>query len=122
MEALEWCQSQKKWALVVDILARQQYALFECASAIAEVETALALVRAAAKGDALRQAQARVWASDVALSVPTRLLKLFTAAGVMTPEALAAFEAAADLHGAFALQAGRLADMDFIAREITTGN
>lgn len=105
-----------------DKLARQQHALFECASAIAEVETALALVRAAAKGDALRQAQARVWASDVALSVPTRLLKLFTAAGVMTPEALAAFEAAADLHGAFALQAGRLADMDFIAREITTGN
>jgi len=100
-------------------LARQQHALFECATAIAELETAVELVRAAARGDALRQAQARVCASDVALSVPTRLLKLFTASGVLEPDALASLEKAADLSGAVALQAGRLADMDAIARGIT---
>jgi alkylation response protein AidB-like acyl-CoA dehydrogenase len=102
-------------------LARQQYALFESATSIAEVETAVTLVRAAARsGDALRQAQARVWASDVALSVPTRLLKLFSASGVLAPTAFEDFHAAADLPGAIALQTGRLADLDFIARAITT--
>jgi alkylation response protein AidB-like acyl-CoA dehydrogenase len=102
-------------------LIRQQYALFECATAMTEVETAIALVRAAiTSGDALCQAQARVWASDVALSVSTRLLKLFTAAEVLTPAALAAFCAEADLPGVVALQAGRLADLDFIARAITS--
>jgi len=100
-------------------LARQQHALFECATAIAELETAVELVRAAARGGALRQAQARVCASDVALSVPTRLLKLFTASGVLEPDALASLEKAADLSGAVALQAGRRADMDAIARGIT---
>jgi len=104
-------------------LMRQQYALFECATSITEVETALALVRAAERsGDALTKAQARVWASEVALSVPTRLLKLFSASEVLDPAAFEAFQAAADLPGAVALQAGRLADMDFIARAITTGD
>jgi alkylation response protein AidB-like acyl-CoA dehydrogenase len=103
-------------------LTRQQHALFECATSITEVETAVALVRAAAaSGDALRQAQARVWASDVALSATTRLLKLFSAAEVLTPDAFAALEAAADLPGAIALQSGRLGDQDFIARAITLG-
>jgi alkylation response protein AidB-like acyl-CoA dehydrogenase len=101
-------------------LTKQQHALFECAMAMTEVETAVELVRAAgAGGDALKRAQARVWASDVALSVPTRLLKLFTSADVLTPAALADLENAANLSGAIALQAGRLADRDFIAREIT---
>ena len=103
-------------------LARQQYALFECATSIAEVETAVALVRAARFGEPLLKAQARVWASDVALSVPTRLLKLFSAARVLEPAAFEDFRAAADLPGAIALQSGRLADLDFIARAITTGN
>jgi alkylation response protein AidB-like acyl-CoA dehydrogenase len=103
-------------------LGRQQYALFECATAIVEVETAVALVRAAGlSGDALLQAQARVCASDVALSVPTRLLKLFSASCVLGTAALEDFRTAADLPGAIALQSGRLADLDFIARAITTG-
>jgi alkylation response protein AidB-like acyl-CoA dehydrogenase len=101
-------------------LIRQQHALFECATTMTEVETAIALVRAAAaKRDPLLQAQARVWASDVAVSVPTRLLKLFRASGVLGDADFGDFEASADLHGAFALQAGRLDDMDFIARQIT---
>jgi len=101
-------------------LMRQQYALFECATAIAEVETAVTLVRGAAKsGDALALAQARVWASDVAVSVPTRLLKLFSASEVLDPLAFADLQEAADLPGSMHLQAGRLADMDAIARMIT---
>ncbi|HEV2718899.1 MAG TPA: hypothetical protein VG323_02685, partial [Thermoanaerobaculia bacterium] len=94
-------------------LTRQQHALMECATAVVELEVAVALVRAAGiSGDALLQAQSRVFASDVALSVPARLLKLFNAAGVTPPEA--------DLAGVFALQIGRLADLDFIARAITS--
>ncbi len=101
-------------------LARQQYALFECATSIVEVETAVALVRAVGlSDDALGKAQARVWASDVALSVPTRLLKLFSASGVLQPATLEELRAAADLDGAVALQSGRLADLDFIAQTIT---
>jgi len=99
-------------------LANQQHLLMETASAITELETAAALVRSAGiSGDDLLQAQARVCASDVALSVPARLLKLFSAAGAIDD----AFREAADLDGAIALQAGRLADCDFIAKAITTG-
>lgn len=95
-------------------LAKQQHALFECATSIVEVETAVALVRAAARSDdGLLKAQSRVCASDVAVSVPVRLLRLFSAAGVDLPPA--------DLPGSFALQSGRLADLDFIARAITFG-
>lgn len=104
-------------------LIRQQYALFECANAITEVETAVMLVKAASRsGDPLALAQARVWASEVAVSVPTRLLKLFSASDVLDPIAFEELRAAADLPGALALQSGRLADMDFIAKEITTRN
>jgi alkylation response protein AidB-like acyl-CoA dehydrogenase len=103
-------------------LTRQQYALFECATAITEVETAAALVRAAGlSGDALLQAQARVCASDVALSVATRLVKLFSASGVLEAAAFEDLLAAADLPGVIALQSGRLADLDFIAHAITMG-
>jgi alkylation response protein AidB-like acyl-CoA dehydrogenase len=101
-------------------LTKQQHALFECATSITELETAVALVRAAGtSGDPLRQAQARVAASDAALSVPTRLMKLFAASGVLTADELASLEAAADLAGAMALQAGRLSDMNAIAEGIT---
>jgi alkylation response protein AidB-like acyl-CoA dehydrogenase len=97
-------------------LARQQHALFEAATSVVEVEVAVALVRTAGiSGDALLQAQARVWGSDVALSVTTRLLKLFSASNI---DKLAK---AADLAGVIALQSGRLADLDFVARTITTG-
>jgi alkylation response protein AidB-like acyl-CoA dehydrogenase len=101
-------------------LIRQQHALFECATAMAEVETAVALVRAAAsKNDPLLKAQSRVWASDVALNVPTRLLKLFAAASALEPAAFDALRATADLPRLYARQEGRLADMDTIAQRIT---
>jgi alkylation response protein AidB-like acyl-CoA dehydrogenase len=100
-------------------LTHQQHAVFEFATAMAEVETAVALVRAAGKsGDPLQLAQARVWASDVALSTPARVLKVCSAAE-LAKEQFDKLSALGDLNGAVALQAGRLADMDFIAREIT---
>jgi alkylation response protein AidB-like acyl-CoA dehydrogenase len=101
-------------------LTRQQHAMMEWSIAVAETETAVALVRAAGiSGNPLLEAQARVWASEVALSVPTRLVRIVSAASVLDAAASAEFLAAADLPGAVALQAGRLADMDFIAKTIT---
>lgn len=101
-------------------LTHQQHVVFEMATAMAEVETAVALARAAAvSDDALLKAQARVWASDVALSVPARLLKTLSAAATLDAAELGRLSALGDLNGAVALQAGRLADMDLVAREIT---
>ena len=95
-------------------LAQQQHALFECATSVVEMEVAAALVRSAGiSGDPLLQAQARVFAADVALSVPVRLTKLFAAAGVEAPSF--------DFAATFAFQSHRLADLDFIARAITLG-
>ena len=104
-------------------LGRQQHALMECASAIVEVETAVALVRAAGMSDdALLKAQARVCACDAAMSVTTRLLKLFSASALFNGAVFGEFRAAADLNGVIALQIGRLSDLDYIAREITVGS
>jgi hypothetical protein len=90
-------------------LARQQHVLMECASAIVEVETAAALVRSAGiSGDVLLEAQARVRASEVALSVPMRMVSVM-------PDAVTAD----DLAAAIAVQQGRVADMDLIAGLIT---
>ena len=101
-------------------LMKQQYAVFEIATAMTEVETAVALTRAAAaRRDPLLQAQARVWASDVDVSVAVRLLKLFSASDVLDGHTFSELSAAADVAGAIAWQAGRLADMDFIAQQIT---
>jgi alkylation response protein AidB-like acyl-CoA dehydrogenase len=101
-------------------LIRQQHVLFECATAMTEVETAVALVRAAAHGGTeLHQAQSRVWAAEVALSVPTRLLALFSASGILSRTAFEALSVSADLQGNIELQGGRLADLDFVARAIT---
>jgi alkylation response protein AidB-like acyl-CoA dehydrogenase len=101
-------------------LIKQQHALFECATSMAEIETAIALVRAAAsKNDPLLKAQARVWSSEVRLSGATRLLKLFSASGILAPNEFDALSAGADLPGAIADQSGRLADMDLIAATIT---
>ena len=85
-----------------------------------EVETATALVRRAAGGhDAVLKAQARVWSSDVLLSVTTRLLKLFSASDLVSSRALQDLRAAADAADPLEAQRGRLADMDFIAAAIT---
>ncbi len=92
-------------------LSREQHVLMECASAIVELEVAAALVRAAGiSGNALLEAQSRVFACEVAVSVPVRLTRLFAAAGVSLDAGFTA---------AIALQAGRLGDMDFIAKAIT---
>ncbi len=101
-------------------LTRRQYGMFELAWAMAEVETAVALCRAAAKSqDELLRAQSRIWAGEVALSVPTRMLKVFSAAAVLEPSAMAALMETADLAGAVRRQDGLLADMDLVAQRIT---
>ena len=101
-------------------LTHQQHAVFEFATAMTEVETAVALGRAALRaGDALLKAQSRVWAADVALTVPSRVLKVMAAAGLIDPADFARLAGLGDLNGSIALQSGRLADMDFIARTIT---
>lgn len=101
-------------------LMRHQHAVFELALAMADVETAVALCEAAAaNGSELMLAQARVWAAEVAVSVPTRLLKLFAGSGLFAATKIAELTAEADLAGAVAAQAGVLADMDLIAARIT---
>ncbi|MFB3852335.1 MAG: acyl-CoA dehydrogenase family protein [Vicinamibacterales bacterium] len=100
-------------------LTHQQHVVFELAWAMAEVETATALARAAGRSnEPLLKAQSRVWASEVALSVPARVLKVLSAAGTLGAAEFEKLSALGDLNAAVALQAGRLADMDFIAREI----
>jgi len=101
-------------------LVRQQHAVFEMAWAMAKVECAVALSRSAARsGDELEQAQARIYAANIALEVPTRLLKLFAATGAFDEARMRELGEQADLNGAIALQAGTLADMNFVARTIT---
>jgi len=101
-------------------LVRQQHVAFEFATAMTEVETAVALARAAAKsGDALQQAQSRLWASQVTLSVPARLLAALSASSRLPEEDLLRLRRLGDLDGAVALQAGGLADMNLVAEKIT---
>jgi alkylation response protein AidB-like acyl-CoA dehydrogenase len=101
-------------------LVRQQHVAFEFATAMTEVETCIALVGAAGAGsDELLKAQARLFASQVALSVPVRLLAAMSAANVVAADDLCRLNQLADLNGAVALQAGRLADMNFVAEQIT---
>ena len=64
-------------------------------------------------------AQSRLWSADVALSVPTRLLKAFAGSGVFDAAQMDDWTAKADLPGAVALQAGTMADMDLVAKTIT---
>lgn len=100
-------------------LTRKQHAVFEMAWSMTEVETAVAMCKAAAKGGDLIKAQSRLWAAAVALSVPIRLLGLFAGSGLIDDEKMADFTAKADLPGAIALQAGTMEDMDLVARLIT---
>lgn len=101
-------------------LTKQQHAIFELALAMADVETAVALCEAAAEdGSDLMLAQARVWGADVALSVPTRLLRLFAGSGLFDEAKVAELVSKADLAGAVTAQAGVIADMDLIASLIT---
>ncbi|HEY3384591.1 MAG TPA: acyl-CoA dehydrogenase family protein [Vicinamibacterales bacterium] len=101
-------------------LVRQQHVAFEFATAMADVETAVALSRAAMRqDDALLRAQSRLWASQVALSVPTRLLAVLSAASALHADDMARLQQLGDLPGGVALQAGRLADMNFVAEKLT---
>jgi alkylation response protein AidB-like acyl-CoA dehydrogenase len=101
-------------------LTRKQHAVFEMATAMSEVETAVALTKAAAKcNDDLMKAQARIWAAEVALSVPVRLLKLFAGSGLIDDEKMKAFIESADLPGAIARQEKVMDDMNFVAKTIT---
>jgi alkylation response protein AidB-like acyl-CoA dehydrogenase len=100
-------------------LIRQQHVAFEFATAMTEVETAVALAKAAAKGDDLLQAQSRLWGSQVALGVPNRLLAAMAASNALSPEDMARLQRLGDLEAAVALQGGRLADMNFVAERLT---
>ncbi len=101
-------------------LVRQQHIAFEYATAMTEVETAVALARAAAAqaGD-LMKAQSRIWASQVTLAVPSRILTALTASNGLGADDLARLRQLGDLEGGLALQAGRLADMNLVAEKIT---
>jgi hypothetical protein len=85
-----------------------------------DVETAVAFARAAtSKNDDLMKAQSRLWASQVTMGVPVRVLAALSAAGGVAPDDMARLQREGDLDGAVALQAGRLADMNFVAERIT---
>src|SRR5512137_732346 len=101
-------------------LVRQQHVAFEFATAMTEVETAVALASLASrKNDDLMKAQSRLWASQVAMSAPSRVLAALSAAGGIGAEDLARLQREGDLEGAIALQSGRLADMNFVAERLT---
>jgi hypothetical protein len=101
-------------------LVRQQHIAFEFATAMTDVETAVALTRAAAaKNSPLLKAQARLWASQVALGVPTRILAAVSASGLVGAGDFGRLQQLGNLDGAIALQAGGLDDMNFVAEQLT---
>jgi alkylation response protein AidB-like acyl-CoA dehydrogenase len=101
-------------------LVRQQHVAFEFALAMADVETAVALARAAAANDdELLKAQSRLWACQVALAVPVRVLSALSASNAIAADDFSRLRQLGDLDGGVALQAGRLADMDLVAERIT---
>jgi len=55
----------------------------------------------------------------VAMGVPARVLAAMSGAGGVSAEDLARLQREGDLDGGVALQAGRLADMNFVAERIT---
>jgi alkylation response protein AidB-like acyl-CoA dehydrogenase len=101
-------------------LLRQQHVSFEFATAMTEVETAVALARSAARGTSeLLKAQSRLWASQVTLGVPARLLAALSASGGIGAEDYARLQRLGDLNEGVALQSGGLADMNAVAEWIT---
>ncbi len=99
---------------------RQQHIAFEFATAMADVETAVALAKAASRdGNDLLKAQSRLWASQVAIGVPTRILTALSASDGMPADDLSRLQRLGNLEGAFAMQAGRLADMNFVSEQLT---
>jgi alkylation response protein AidB-like acyl-CoA dehydrogenase len=101
-------------------LVRKQHIAFEFATAMADLETAVALVRAAARtDDELLKAQSRLWACQVTLAVPVRILAALSASKGVAAEDFSRLQRLGDLDGGVALQAGRLADMNLVAERIT---
>jgi hypothetical protein len=99
---------------------RQQHVAFEFATAMTDLETAVALTRAAArKDDELLKAQARLWACQVTLAVPARILAALSASNGVAAEDFSRLQRIGDLDGGVALQTGRLADMNLVAERIT---
>jgi hypothetical protein len=101
-------------------LVRQQHVAFEFATAMADLETSVALARAAARSsDELLKAQSRLWACQVTLGVPARILAALSASNGVAAEDFARLLTLGDLDGGVASQAGRLADMNLVAERIT---
>ncbi|MBI4917377.1 MAG: acyl-CoA dehydrogenase family protein [Acidobacteria bacterium] len=103
-------------------LTRSQWVQFRLAETIAELEAAGALVRAAVRDDGpageAHRARARVRAREVAMETAAAAVELVLGAGTLEPAARAAFEAAACLDAIRAAQAGRVADMDLVAKHL----
>jgi len=101
-------------------LVRKQHIAFEFATAMADLETAVALARAAArKDDELLKAQSRLWACQVTLAVPARILAALSASNGVAAEDFSRLQRLGDLDGGITLQTGRLADMNLVAERIT---
>jgi len=101
-------------------LVRKQHIAFEFATAMADLETAVALARAAARtDDELLKAQSRLWGCQVTLAVPARILAALSASNGVAAEDFSRLQRLGDLDGGVALQAGRLADMNLVAERIT---
>jgi alkylation response protein AidB-like acyl-CoA dehydrogenase len=101
-------------------LVRKQHIAFEFATAMADLETAVALARAAARtDDELLKAQSRLWACQVTLAVPARILAALSASNGVAAEDFSRLQRLGDLDGGITLQAGRLADMNLVAERIT---
>ena len=101
-------------------LTKAQHAMFELATAMAEVEIAYVFCKdAAQKNDDVLAAKARIFAADVALSSATRLLKILHGSDALAAQDLEDITRKADIGGCLALQAGSIADMDLVARAIT---
>jgi len=101
-------------------LVRKQHIAFEFATAMADLETAVALARAAARtDDELLKAQSRLWACQVTLTVPARILAALSASNGVAAEDFSRLQKLGDLDGGITLQTGRLADMNLVAERIT---
>jgi hypothetical protein len=99
---------------------RKQHIAFEFATAMADLETAVALARAAARtDDELLKAQSRLWACQVTLAVPARILAALSASNGVAAEDFSRLQRLGDLDGGITLQTGRLADMNLVAERIT---
>jgi alkylation response protein AidB-like acyl-CoA dehydrogenase len=106
-------------------LTRSQWVQFRLAETMAELEVASALVRAAMRdttsaGEALR-ARSRVRAREVAMEAASAASEIACGSGTLEPSARATFETAACLDAIRAAQAGRMADMDLVAKELAAG-